>query len=208
MTALDNVALPLLYAGVGQKERRVRAKEALESVGLADRIHFYPNQLSGGQCQRVAIARAMVGSPELLLADEPTGALDTAAGYQIMEIFRGLADRGMTILMITHEPSIAACANKVYHILDGRLQDEAPEIPAAPPSGSRRRQRSRRTCWQAWTACCGTDRRRIAIHEKRKKFGFRLSASFWWLPWEAVWRCTSPRGRKRRWVFTTSTSFR
>ena len=133
MTALDNVALPLLYAGVGQKERRVRAKEALESVGLADRIHFYPNQLSGGQCQRVAIARAMVGSPELLLADEPTGALDTAAGYQIMEIFRGLADRGMTILMITHEPSIAACANKVYHILDGRLQDEAPEIPAAPP---------------------------------------------------------------------------
>ena len=133
LTALDNVALPLLYAGVGQKERRVRAKEALESVGLADRIHFYPNQLSGGQCQRVAIARAMVGSPELLLADEPTGALDTAAGYQIMEIFRGLADRGMTILMITHEPSIAACANKVYHILDGRLQDEAPEIPAAPP---------------------------------------------------------------------------
>ena len=133
MTALDNVALPLLYAGVGQKERRVRAKDALESVGLADRIHFYPNQLSGGQCQRVAIARAMVGSPELLLADEPTGALDTAAGYQIMEIFRGLADRGMTILMITHEPSIAACANKVYHILDGRLQDEAPEIPAAPP---------------------------------------------------------------------------
>ena len=133
MTALDNVALPLLYAGVGQKERRARAKEALESVGLADRIHFYPNQLSGGQCQRVAIARAMVGSPELLLADEPTGALDTAAGYQIMEIFRGLADRGMTILMINHEPSIASCANKVYHILDGRLQDEAPEIPAAPP---------------------------------------------------------------------------
>ena len=133
MTALDNVALPLLYAGVGQKERRARAKEALESVGLADRIHFYPNQLSGGQCQRVAIARAMVGSPELLLADEPTGALDTAAGYQIMEIFRGLADRGMTILMITHEPSIAACANKVYHTLDGRPQDEAPEIPAAPP---------------------------------------------------------------------------
>ena len=153
MTALDNVALPLLYAGVGQKERRVRAKEALESVGLADRIHFYPNQLSGGQCQRVAIARAMVGSPELLLADEPTGALDTAAGYQIMEIFRGLADRGMTILMITHEPSIAACANKVYHILDGRLQDEAPEIPAALPSGSRRRQRSRRTCWPSGTPC-------------------------------------------------------
>ena len=89
-----------------------RAKAALESVGLAERLHFYPNQLSGGQCQRVAIARAMVGGPELLLADEPTGALDTAAGYQIMEIFRSLADQGMTILMITHEPSIAACADK------------------------------------------------------------------------------------------------
>lgn len=133
MTALDNVALPLLYAGVSQKERRERAKAALESVGLAERLHFYPNQLSGGQCQRVAIARAMVGGPELLLADEPTGALDTAAGYQIMEIFRSLADQGMTILMITHEPSIAACADKTYHILDGQLLDQAPEIPAAPP---------------------------------------------------------------------------
>ena len=79
------------------------------------------------------IARAMVGGPELLLADEPTGALDTAAGYQIMEIFRSLADQGMTILMITHEPSIAACADKTYHILDGQLLDQAPEIPAAPP---------------------------------------------------------------------------
>ena len=132
MTALDNVALPLLYAGVGQKERRERARAALESVGLAERVQFYPNQLSGGQCQRVAIARAIVGNPELLLADEPTGALDTAAGYQIMEIFRDLADRGMTIMMITHEPSIAACVDKIYHILDGQLQDKAPESPAAP----------------------------------------------------------------------------
>lgn len=132
MNAVDNVALPLLYAGVPQKERRARAKEALEAVGLGERLNFYPNQLSGGQCQRIAIARAMVGKPELLLADEPTGALDTAAGYQIMEIFRGLADRGMTILMITHEPSIAACANKTYHILDGQLQDsDAPAV--APP---------------------------------------------------------------------------
>lgn len=80
----------------------------------------------------MAIARAIVGNPELLLADEPTGALDTAAGYQIMEIFRDLADRGMTIMMITHEPSIAACADKIYHILDGQLQDKAPESPAAP----------------------------------------------------------------------------
>ena len=121
MTALDNVALPLLYAGVPQKERRERARVALESVGLGERVQFLPNQLSGGQCQRVAIARAIVGNPQLLLADEPTGALDTVAGNQIMEIFRQLSDRGMTIIMITHEPSIAACADKTYRILDGEL---------------------------------------------------------------------------------------
>lgn len=121
MNALDNVALPLLYAGVGQKERRERAAEALKMVGLEERIHFMPNQLSGGQCQRVAIARAMVTNPKLLLADEPTGALDTASGNQIMEIFKELSQRGMTIIMITHEPSIADCANKTYHIRDGRL---------------------------------------------------------------------------------------
>ena len=121
MNALDNVALPLLYAGVGQKERRERAAEARKMVGLEERIHFMPNQLSGGQCQRVAIARAMVTNPKLLLADEPTGALDTASGNQIMEIFKELSQRGMTIIMITHEPSIADCANKTYHIRDGRL---------------------------------------------------------------------------------------
>lgn len=124
MDALDNVALPLLYAGVPLKERRARAEEALKAVGLAERIHFMPNQLSGGQCQRVAIARAMVGNPALLLADEPTGALDTKAGNQIMDIFRNLSDGGMTIIMITHEPSIAACADKTYHILDGELCTE------------------------------------------------------------------------------------
>ena len=122
MDALDNVALPLLYAGVSVKDRRERAAEALRSVGLEDRIHFMPNQLSGGQCQRVAIARAMVGKPDLLLADEPTGALDTKAGNQIMEIFRRLSEDGMTILMITHAPEIAANANKTYHILDGELR--------------------------------------------------------------------------------------
>ena len=121
MDALENVALPLLYAGVPLKERRARAEEALKAVGLEERIHFLPNQLSGGQCQRVAIARAMVTKPALLLADEPTGALDTKAGNQIMEIFRQLSDRGMTILMITHEQSIAECADKIYHILDGEL---------------------------------------------------------------------------------------
>ena len=90
-------------------------------VGLEDRMKFLPNQLSGGQCQRVAIARAMAGNPKLLLADEPTGALDTASGEQVMELFDRLNRRGATIIMITHEPSIAHCAGKLYHILDGRL---------------------------------------------------------------------------------------
>ena len=121
MDALENVALPLLYAGVPLKERKKRAEEALKAVGLEERIHFLPNQLSGGQCQRVAIARAMVTKPALLLADEPTGALDTKAGNQIMEIFRNLSREGMTIIMITHEQSIADCADKIYYILDGEL---------------------------------------------------------------------------------------
>ena len=121
MTALDNVALPLLYANVPLQERRARAAEALKSVGLGERMNFLPNQLSGGQCQRVAIARAMVTKPDLLLADEPTGALDSKAGNQIMDIFRSLSEEGMTIIMITHEQSIADCANKTYRILDGEL---------------------------------------------------------------------------------------
>ena len=122
MSALDNVALPLLYAGVSLKERRARAEEALKAVGLEERIHFLPNQLSGGQCQRVAIARAIVTKPALLLADEPTGALDTASGEQIMEIFRALSNEGMTIIMITHEPAIAEHADKTFYILDGQLR--------------------------------------------------------------------------------------
>ena len=122
LDARDNVALPLLYADVPLKERRERAEEALKAVGLEERMDFLPNQLSGGQCQRVAIARAMVTRPDILLADEPTGALDTRSGHQIMEIFRKLSEEGMTILMITHEPAIAACAEKTYHILDGELR--------------------------------------------------------------------------------------
>ena len=125
MDAVENVALPLLYAGVPLQERRQRAEEALKAVGLGERLHFFPNQLSGGQCQRVAIARAMVGKPDILLADEPTGALDTKSGNQIMEIFRKLSDEGMTIIMITHENAIAECADKTYHILDGELWTEA-----------------------------------------------------------------------------------
>ena len=131
MTALDNVALPLLYRGVSLKERRTRAEAALKLMGLGDRMDFYPNQLSGGQQQRVAIARAIVGGPRLLLADEPTGALDTASGAQIMDIFRRLSQRGITIIMITHEHSIAQCADKTYHILDGRLYTNGIVQPTA-----------------------------------------------------------------------------
>ena len=127
LDAIDNVALPLLYAGVPLKERRARAVKALEAVGLGERVHFLPNQLSGGQCQRVAIARAIVTKPSLLLADEPTGALDTKAGNQVMEIFRGLSNEGMTIIMITHELAIAECADKIYHILDGELLTKGDE---------------------------------------------------------------------------------
>lgn len=124
LNARDNVALPLLYADVPLKERRERAEKALKAVGLEERMDFLPNQLSGGQCQRVAIARAMVGKPDILLADEPTGALDTKSGNQIMEIFRNLSEEGMTIIMITHEPAIAEHADKTYHILDGELFTE------------------------------------------------------------------------------------
>ena len=125
LTARDNVALPLLYAGVPLKERRARAEEALKAVGLEDRMDFLPNQLSGGQCQRVAIARAMVGNPAILLADEPTGALDTKSGAQIMDIFRQLSNSGMTILMITHALTVAKRADKIYHILDGKLRTDS-----------------------------------------------------------------------------------
>ncbi len=131
MTALDNVALPLLYAGVSLHERRDRARKALTAVGLADRMRFMPNQLSGGQCQRVAIARAMVTNPKILLADEPTGALDTAAGEQIMELFQKFSDEGMTIITITHDPEIATCAHKVYQIRDGHLAND-PDILRRP----------------------------------------------------------------------------
>ena len=120
-SALENVALPMLYAGVHKRERMRRAKEALEQVGLGDRIHFKPTQLSGGQKQRVAIARAMILQPALLLADEPTGALDTASGEQVMELFQALNDQGVTVIMITHEPEIAAHAKRQLMIRDGRF---------------------------------------------------------------------------------------
>ena len=118
-SALTNVELPLNYAKVPKKERRERALKALERVGLADRVNFKPNQLSGGQMQRVAIARAIVNNPKLLLADEPTGALDTKSGAQVMELFQKLNDEGVSVLMITHDPEIAAHAKRVVMIRDG-----------------------------------------------------------------------------------------
>ena len=121
LTALDNVALPLLYGGVKKEERRERARTALETVGLSDRIDHRPDQLSGGQCQRVAIARAIVGKPRLLLADEPTGALDSASGAQVMELFHQLHADGSTIIMITHDRGIAHHADTIMTIKDGVL---------------------------------------------------------------------------------------
>ena len=121
LTALDNVALPLLYGGVKKEDRRERARAALETVGLSDRIDHRPDQLSGGQCQRVAIARAIVGKPRLLLADEPTGALDSASGAQVMELFHQLHDSGSTIIMITHDRGIAHHADTIMTIKDGVL---------------------------------------------------------------------------------------
>ena len=120
-TALENVELPLLYAGVRRSERRRRAKEALTRVGLEDRMLFKPTQLSGGQKQRVAIARAIVNKPRLLLADEPTGALDSKSGEQVMQLFSELNDEGVTVVMITHAQDIADRAKRVVYILDGEL---------------------------------------------------------------------------------------
>ena len=123
LTAQKNVELPLIYAGVSPKERRMRAARMLERVGLADRMGHYPNQLSGGQQQRVAIARALVGNPSILLADEPTGALDQKTGKQVMGLFQELSREGRTIIMITHDMHIAEYAGRVVHIIDGELTE-------------------------------------------------------------------------------------
>ena len=112
------------YAGMKKKERKERAAQALERVGLGDRMTFKPTQLSGGQKQRVAIARAMVNNPKLLLADEPTGALDSKSGEQIMDLFRQLNEEGVTVVMITHDKNIASRAKRVIHIIDGMITEE------------------------------------------------------------------------------------
>ena len=122
-TALDNVALPLIYAGIRKKVRRERAKEALIRVGLEDRLDFKPTQLSGGQKQRVAIARAMATNPKILLADEPTGALDSRSSKQVMELFQKLNDEGVTVIMITHDRGIAEHAKRIVDIFDGEISE-------------------------------------------------------------------------------------
>jgi putative ABC transport system ATP-binding protein len=125
-TALHNVELPLIYSGVGAKDRDARAKEAMRAVDLEARMLHKPSELSGGQRQRVAIARALVNHPSLLLADEPTGALDTATGQEIMTLFKRLHEQGNTILLVTHEHDIAMHAHRVIHIRDGKVErDEA-----------------------------------------------------------------------------------
>ena len=125
--ALSNVELPLIYAGMPQSKRRKRAAEMLSRVGLEDKMYHKPNQLSGGQQQRVAIARALATNPTILLADEPTGALDQKTGRQVMSLFRELNDEGRTIIMITHDVSIAANASRIVRILDGELSEGVPE---------------------------------------------------------------------------------
>lgn len=121
-TALENVALPLVYAGIGKEEREERALQALREVGLADRAGHRPNELSGGQRQRVAIARALVNTPSIILADEPTGALDTKTSYEIMGLFEQLHQTGNTIIMVTHEEDIAAYAHRIVRLRDGLVE--------------------------------------------------------------------------------------
>lgn len=126
LTLLDNVALPLLYAGVGDNEQKERAMRSLERVGLADKAKSFPSQLSGGQQQRASIARALAGSPSVILADEPTGALDSKTGREVMEFLKELHEEGNTIVLITHDNSIAAQAERVVRITDGKIVYDGP----------------------------------------------------------------------------------
>ena len=131
LTALENVALPLVYAGVSKKERTQRAKEVLDMVSLSDRSHHKPNELSGGQNQRVAIARALVNNPSIILADEPTGNLDSKTSHEIMDIFGQIHAAGNTVVLVTHEEDIAAHARRVIRLRDGVIESDTP----CPPKG-------------------------------------------------------------------------
>jgi putative ABC transport system ATP-binding protein len=124
LTALDNVALPLVYAGMGKRLRTEKAKHVMELVSLSDRSHHKPNELSGGQCQRVAIARALVNDPSIILADEPTGNLDTKTSYEIMEIFNKIHSGGNTIVLVTHEEDIANHAHRIVRLRDGVIESD------------------------------------------------------------------------------------
>jgi putative ABC transport system ATP-binding protein len=127
--ALANVALPMVYAGVSRRDRRRRAEESLAKVGLAGRVHHLPTQLSGGQQQRVAIARALVNNPKVLLADEPTGALDSRTSLEIMALFQDLNRQGMTVLVVTHEPDVATFAGRVVRFRDGKVLSDTRQAP-------------------------------------------------------------------------------
>ena len=127
--ALANVALPMVYAGVSRRERKKRAEESLAKVGLAGRVHHLPTQLSGGQQQRVAIARALVNNPQILLADEPTGALDSRTSLEIMALFQDLKRQGMTVLVVTHEPDVATFAGRVVRFRDGKVLSDTRQAP-------------------------------------------------------------------------------
>lgn len=124
LSSLENVALPMMYAGVGLKERRERARQALEQVGLGSRVLHKPNELSGGQRQRVAIARALVNNPAIILADEPTGNLDTKTSIEIMEIFEEIHNNGNTVILVTHEPDIAQHCHRIISLLDGKVYSD------------------------------------------------------------------------------------
>ena len=133
-SALQQVELPLVYGGLSRKDRRERAVQSLTSVGLQDRMNHQPNEMSGGQRQRVAIARALINNPSILLADEPTGNLDSQTGYEIMALFDELNSRGNTIVLVTHEEDIAAHARRIVRLRDGKIRDDQPNDRARPTS--------------------------------------------------------------------------